>query len=222
MLRRIIFFVVCIVCLITCSTRISETASNCNQSFLFLLATADNNPVFWIAEDVGGECWYSHLIQIAVEDTTDTATYTALGSYKSWNWKGLEEKLKGVICQPAIELENQNGMWSLPGLSWRIGVPPPDSAMLKLLQKEYKAGRERSWNVNYGIKGVSVPSAEGLDIEMVYYYPEGLYIDYTISKVYYFPQSRYILVFTNQPRMASGLDTMHGFLLLKIVKDSGG
>ena len=46
-------------------------------------------------------------------------------------------------------------------------------------------------------------------------YPEGLYVDYQISKAYYFPGSGYILVFTHQPLIASGNDTMHGFLLFK-------
>lgn len=218
MLKRIGLCFLCSVFLSTWSTQISKATTNCNQSFTFLLATADSSPVFWIAEDVGGECWYSRLVQIAVEDTKDMAIYTPLGGYESWNWKWLEEKLKGVICQPAIELESQNGVWSIPGLLWRIEVAPPDSALLKLFQKEYNAGRERSWNVRYGTKGISVPLAEGISINLVYYYPEGLYIDYTISKAYYFPHSGYILVFANQPRLASGLDTMHGFLLLKIVK----
>jgi hypothetical protein len=101
-------------------------------------------------------------------------------------------------------------------------APPPDSAQLKLFEKEYALGDERSWNSKHGIQGINTPSVEGLNVRMVYYYPEGLYIDYTISKVYYFPRSGYVLVFTNQPRLASGLDTMHGFLLLKIIKESGG
>jgi len=222
MLRRIIFFVVCIVCLISCSTRISEAATNCNQSFTFLLATADSNSVFWIAEDVGGECWDSRLIQIVLENTKDTAIYSRLGYPGSWNWRWLGERIKGVVCQPAIELRNENGMWGVPGLPWRVKVPLPDSALFKLFQEEFNAGRERSWNMIYGIKGINIPSVEGIDIKLAYYYPEGVYIGYTISKAYYFPQSRYILVFINQPRMASGLDTMHGFLLLKIVKESGG
>jgi hypothetical protein len=113
---------------------------------------------------------------------------------------------------------NQNGVWSIQGLPWHIEAPPMDSTLLKLFQKEYYAGRERSWNELYGIKGISVPSTEGIDINLIYYFPEGLYVDYTISKAYYFPYPGYILVFTNQSRMASGADTMHGFLLLKTIE----
>lgn len=222
MARKIAVYVLCNLFLSAWSTQTSECATSCKQSFTFLLATAESNPVFWIVEDVSGECWYSRLIQITVENTKDTAIYLPLGGHGSWNWRWLEKKMKHIVCQPAIELENQNGVWSIPGLSWHIEAPPSDSALLRLFQEEYNAGRERSWNVKYGIKGINVPSLEGIDSKLVYYYPDGLYIDYTISKMYYFPHSGYALLFTNQPRLASGLDTMHGFLLLKIIKESGG
>ncbi len=220
MVRRIGFCVWCNVFLSIWSSQISQATTNCNQSFTFLFAAADHSRVFWIVEDVGGECLYSRLIQVVAKDDYATTIYTRFGGYQSWKW--LQDNVKHIVKEPAIQLENHDGVWITPDTSWRIAVPPPDSALLRLFQEEYAKGGERSWNVKYGIKGVSVPSAEALNIDVVYYYPEGLYIDYTLSNVYYFPRSGYVLVFTNQRRLASGLDTMHGFLLLKIIKESGG
>jgi len=218
MLRKSALHILCNAFLIAWSTQLSEATTNCNQSFTFLLATGDHNPGFWIIEDVGGECSYSHLIQISVEDTAVTCVLLSRIGYENWKW--LQENAKHVVSQPATELVNQNSVWGIPGQSWHIKSPPRDSTLLDLFQKEYNAGRERSWNWRCGTKGISVPSVEGKAITLVYYYPEGLYIDYTISSVYYFPYSGYILIFTNQPRMASGLDTMHGFLLLKTAEES--
>jgi hypothetical protein len=218
MLNKISNYILYSIILIVWLTQIPNAATNCNQSFTFLLATADHNPSFWIIEDVGGEYSYSHLIQISVEDTVVTCVSISRIGYGNWKW--LQENANHIISEPATELKNQNGVWSIPGLSWYIEAPPRDSILLELFQKEYYAGRERSWNELYGIKGISVPSVERINITLIYYFPEGLYVDYTISKAYYFLYSGYILVFTNQPRMASGLDTMHGFLLLKIAKES--
>jgi hypothetical protein len=220
MLNKISYYILCSIILIVWSTQISNAATNCEQSFTFLLATSGQEPVFWIIVDVSGECWDSRLIQIVLENTKDTAIYSSLGYPGDWNWRWLRERIKGVVCQPAIELKNQNGLWGIPGLPWYIKDPPPDSTLFRLFQEEYNVGRERSWNMIFGLKGISLPSLEGIDVKLVYYYPRGVYIGYTLSKAYYFPQSGYILVFINQPRMASGLDTMHGFLLLKIAKES--
>lgn len=217
MFNKISYYTICFIFLIVWSTHLSEATTNCDQSFTFLLATADHNPDFWVIEDVGGECSYTHLIQILVEDTVVTCVSISRIGYGNWKW--LQENAKYIVSVPVKELVNENGVWSIPGLSWFIEAPPMDSTLLKLFQKEYYAGRERSWNELYGTKGICVPSTEGIDFNLIYYFPEGLYVDYTISKAYYFPYSGYILVFTNQSRMASGADTLHGFLLLKTVKD---
>ncbi len=63
-----------------------------------------------------------------------------------------------------------------------------------------------------------LPPVDGVRINLVYHYPTGLYINYEINKVYYSPNFGYLLIFTRQPKLAVGLDTMHGFVILKIIK----
>ena len=215
MLRKIGFWVWCSLFLACWAGQISQATTNCNQSFTFLCAAANQSRVLWIVEDVGGECWCSRLIQVVAKDDYASTTYTRFRDYGSWTW--LQESIKHIVQEPVIRLEKQNGAWIIPGTSWRIAVPPPDTTQLRMLQEETFASGE-AWNSKYGIEGISAPYVEGLNTKIIYYHPEGLYVDYKISKAYYFRHSRYILVFTNQPRLASGLDTMHGFLLLKIVK----
>jgi hypothetical protein len=221
MLRRIGFNFCFIIFLGILESQSSHATTNCVQSFNFLFATADyvmrthHGPIFWIVEDVGGECWYSLLIQIVVKDTIATAFYTRFRDYGSWTW--LEKNSKYILYEPAKELENKNDVWSAPDMSWFIKIPSIDSAQLKWLQEKCPEFDGRWWNCKYGIDGISLPSFEGIDVKLVYYYPDGVYFDYKISKAYYFVRSGYILLFTKQPRLADGFDTRHGFLLLKII-----
>jgi len=93
-------------------------------------------------------------------------------------------------------------------------APAPHKIEWKKEFKQYTYGAN-DWNEEYGLEEVLSPEFEGIKSELVYFYPEGLYINYEISKAYYFPNSGYLLVFTHQSMLASGNDTMHGFLLFK-------
>ena len=66
---------------------------------------------------------------------------------------------------------------------------------------------------------IILPKIEGIKTELLFSYETGLYINYEISEVHYFPNS-YILIFTNQPSKAVGFDTMHGFLIFRIKRNT--
>jgi hypothetical protein len=108
-------------------------------------------------------------------------------------------------------------LWYFPGASWTIRAPVTSYDYKTEWKKEFKqySSCENQWNEEYGSEEVLSPEFAGIKGELVYFYPEGLYIEYEIAKAYYFARSGYILVFTQQPALASGDDTMHGFLLFR-------
>ncbi len=104
-----------------------------------------------------------------------------------------------------------------------IKILPP--AFDSLLYKEFnehivKGGSNAiSWFNLKGNKGIKLPNIERIKTKLLFSFKTGLYINYEISEVHYFPK-KYIIVFTHQPQIAVGLDTMDGFLIFKIEKDT--
>lgn len=205
--------------------------TNCNQTFSFLSLSLSgrfgDEPVFWIVEDVGGECQYSNILQIVPSKLRDNLIDTSLKEYKKWGW--LRKGLMSVESEPYIKLSLSNGIWKEKENILKIRSPfrsikfdtLADNYVINGLEiNKTHLGMDRSgklWNENYGMKGIMLPRIEGLDAKLVYYYPKGLYVNYKISKVYYFANLNYLLVFTYQPKLANGLDTMHGFLIFKTI-----
>ena len=190
-------------------------ATNCEQTFTFFGATMGepNKVTFWIGEDISGECYGSYLIQVTISDSINHTLTTHNLNYAKWDWMNIVFDNLGKL--PYKKIENEEGVWEDSFISWKISTPAPDYEMIK---KIYKAGYEGFWTRRHGIEGMILPEIKGIKTKPVYYYLDGLYVDYKISAVYYFPHFKYILIFTNQPHLKSGLDTMHGFLIFKIIE----
>jgi hypothetical protein len=60
------------------------------------------------------------------------------------------------------------------------------------------------------------PTVKGAAAKPMFFSERGLFFNYTIDSAYFFPRSGFLLVFINQPVKAVGLDTMHGFEVMKI------
>jgi hypothetical protein len=70
------------------------------------------------------------------------------------------------------------------------------------------------------LDGIILPRFNNIKADLIYFYPKGLYVNYHISKLYHFEKSKYILLITDQPNKADGLDTMHGFMIFRIENDN--
>ena len=201
---------------------ISYATTNCEQTFTFFGITSGaiehRDVTFWIGEDISGECLGSNLIQVTLSDTLTHIIMTPNSSYGDWDW--LKEGLKkfGMPKYTELKFNDEKGIWSDSGMSIKISVPEPDSEIAEHLKDAYKYGIEAIWTKRYGIEGIIIPKFEGVKTQLVYYYPEGFYINYQISSVYYDSIFKNIIIFTHQPRLATGFDTMHGFLIFKIIK----
>jgi hypothetical protein len=216
--RGILLFI--LICVCFCLAKILPAATLCDQSFiLFAFSRASSAQLgqgtFLIGEDIGGECYQSYLIWISITDDHVSSSWNRV-SYGEWGW--LKEALKYLPKEEPKELVEKEGVWYYSTAFFRVTPPPPDTTLLNSFDSSRYDGSEAKWIGNHDSGGVSMPIFEDVKCELIYYHIGGLYIGYRFSKVYYFPHSKYLLIFTHQPRLATGLDTMHGFLLFKTQK----
>ena len=189
--------------------------SNCTQTFHFFFLSRGEYPVFWIGEDVSGDCDYSQLLNIAIKDSTISFVKSGLLEYNNW---GCIPELKSLFNKYDEEIfTKKNNTWQLKGI--KISPPKYDSILTEEFYEHIRKGGSdaSSWIKEKGNKGIILPGIEGIKTELLFYYKIGLYINYDISEAYYLAQN-YILVFTHQPIKAVGMDTMHGFLIFRIKK----
>ena len=191
--------------------------TNCHQTFHFFFLS-QGSPTFWIGEDLSGECKYSRLLNISIKnDSSVSVSKSELKEYKNW---GSIPKLSSLFRKfEEQSLEVKDNIWQNKDL--KIYPPVYDSLLAEEFNEHIREGGSNafSWIKLEGKDGVMLPDIEGIKTELLFSYKTGLYINYEISEVHYFPNA-YLLVFTYQPIKAVGLDTMHGFFIFKIRRDS--
>lgn len=195
-----------------------HASTNCVQKFTFIARTWGPNPTFWIGEDLGGEAGVSQLLQVTMVGGKTMLIRTDLELQKDWGW--FAAAMKRFPAEEPIELVNIEGKWRTKGVKWSVEAPATNEQLADAFRRHIHAGGDdgTTWNRKMGSKGVVPPVVDGFDVEMTYYYPAGFYVNYDIAKIYYFPRTGYLLVFTDQKQSAVGLDTMHGFMLLRKTK----
>lgn len=193
----------------------ARASTNCSQTFTFLARTKGSNPVFWIAEDLDGQCSRSRLLQVAVAGSKASLFSADLKRQKDWSW--LKERVNRFMTEEALELTGRNGVWKSSRAGWSVSPPAADANLAAEFQEHIRRGgsNARTWNKARKTGGAIMPVVNRIKVAPVYYYSDGLYFNYEISRACYFPKSGYILIFTRQKIHAVGLDTMHGFILLR-------
>ncbi len=156
---------------------------------------------------------WSHLIQVTILDTTSYIHTTFVVKYAEWDW--LKQEFNNFGGLPFEKLRSKDGIWSDSAGSFRISAPPSDTLEIR---KIYQSSYEAQWTARHGIEAIRLPQIQGVMTKLLYYYPVGLYVDYKISDAYYIPSQKLLIVFTHQPHLAAGFDSMHGFLIFRIIK----
>lgn len=190
-------------------------STNCHQTFHFFFLS-QRMSTFWIGEDLSGECLFSKLLNISIDDSIVLFSQTELREYKNWgNIPSLSSLFRIYNEKPLTVKDN---VWKNDDL--RIEPPEFDSLLAEEFNDHIRQGgsNANSWLNVKGNDGIKIPEIDGIKTELLFSYKKGLYINYEISEVHYFPND-FLLVFTNQPQKAVGLDTMHGFLIFKIISD---
>jgi hypothetical protein len=192
-------------------------STSCDQTFTFLGLTRGSRPVLWVAEALGGECLYTQLVQVILDDPNAVMVSTDIPS-REIGW--LKDAMGHFAAEKAQPLEDVQGLWMARGTTWYVKPPKARGDLAIAFTAHVAAGGSNgvSWNKERGLHGVMAPEVGNAKARLVYFYPAGLYFDYTISQAYYLPKSGYLVVFTNQKLLAVGLDTMHGFMVLKVTQ----
>lgn len=191
-----------------------QAASGGVQTFQFLFKAGD---VLWIGEDIGGQYELSSLHQVAVSDDCIAAGQSELKTYR--HWRPIVELQSHVRTRPVVELEPlPDDLWKLPDQPWTIGPPDQDSTLTAAFHQHVFDGgsNAQTFYAQDDAPAKHCPTVVGAVAEPLYFSDRGLYFNYTIDSAYYFPHSGLLLVFTHQSITAVGLDTMHGFIVIKL------
>lgn len=192
-------------------------STQCVQDFkLLAVSRSPFRPVFWISEDVTGECFGSYLLQVVIEHPGYDLITTPLKDLPDWS--ALKEGIGHLVTEPPVKVEKErDGTWIIGESVGKVSAPARNPDFEESFNQHVHEGGSNgsTWNKEYGVDEISLPLIDGLDTELVVYYSGGLYVNYDISQVHYFQEAGYLVIFTHQAKRAVGMDSMHGFLILK-------
>lgn len=189
-------------------------SNGCTQEYKFFFKN-QHNDIFWIGENRYGECGESHLIQISVDEKTQqsSANITESKIFNDWEW--LEKAKQTIKSEEFIIQKAENGAIAFPAMELYISPPLNDIQLQALKNENFPNDCAKIWNKNKGKSGINLPIMKGMKTDLIYYYQDGLYFNYTIDKVYIFPLSRYLVLFTKNQNLCNGENTMHGFMIFR-------
>jgi hypothetical protein len=157
------------------------------------------------------------LVQVVIQDDKAQAIQTLLKTYQGWG--SLAEAVSLLESPKGMSLEKQGTTWQ--DTAGRITLVPPGPN--KVLHKRYlEAARTwcssaEAWNEHIGAEGTLYPAVRGMETTLVYAYARGYYVNYRIKRALYLPDRSLVFVQTEQTERAVGNDTMHGFLILRVL-----
>jgi hypothetical protein len=193
----------------------TQAATFCEQELFFLVKPAGPTDCYWIGESVGGECGFDQIVGVFVR--SDGAEASVISLKRETDWRDVRAFVSGIEAEQFLTLQNDEGVFSHADPAIVVSAPASNPELLDAFsQLESSGGSCEDWNNSRGADGLVQPGFEGCTPTLVYYYPKGLYIDYRIAAVHYFAASRSMLIITEQPRRAVGLDTMHGFMIFRV------
>ncbi len=186
------------------------------QRFEVLGKTGD---IIWIAEDMYEPAKRSRLHQVIVSDANVMAAVAELSNFSDWYpAKQLVDRLQE---ERFIELDKKRDYIGNKELLIEIRVPKKSAAMWEEFRGHIRAGGSgaESWNAAKGAEGMKLPAIKGRPMELIYYYPGGLYFNYEIDKAIWCADSGYLLIFTQQDIRVRGGDAMGGFFIFREVRE---
>lgn len=199
--------------LLTSSVQYVPT-TNCDQKFTFFFKM-QHDDVFWIGEDLFGECGQSNLIQVFLRGEKPSAKKIELAQFERWEWiEHAKKAMKTEVCYP-LQLNSKQEI-NDEVLGIKLRAPKVNNRAMNQFTEEFAENCARQWNQKMGEDGIDAPVADwDMELELAYYHADGLYCNYQIEKAFVFPESSYLLVMTKQAQRCAGGDTMNGFLIFK-------
>lgn len=95
--------------------------------------------------------------------------------------------------------------------------PPQDANLARAFDDHVGGGGSdgATWIEEKGDAGIVSPLINGEPAQVVYAYPGGLYVNYELARVVGILGRDEVIVFTHQDKLAVGLNSMHGFLVVR-------
>jgi hypothetical protein len=200
------------------SVGVAQGTTDVHQKYRLLgLTESGDDDVFWILEDTSGEGMGSRIVQVVLgQDHQPVLVETWFRHFGTWQW--MVDGFGAFETQAYAPLMEGQGLFMDLTAELLVREPPPDTLAFREYQRYVYAegGTLPGWNAAKGASGVRSPTIDGYQSELLYWYPNGLYISYHFSEVFYFPYHRYLVVFTHQDELGLSFDTMHGFIILRI------
>ncbi|MBK7091007.1 MAG: hypothetical protein IPH59_04685 [bacterium] len=204
-----------IIVLLCLTTAESIATTDCSRDYEFIGFTKCDRQVIWIGARIGGQCQSNGLLAIDVlGDSCSIRTFGFDYEMKPGFVKTALARFPGEPSSLKVELIDD---W-IP-LDSTLSIRYPTARISFRLH----GARFRFHVTTMPGHGQSMPDAaidlavdKGGELELISYDPNGLYLNYRFKEVFYFSESRLLLIFTNQPRIAYGLDQMHGYLLFRV------
>lgn len=202
---------------VACTT---SAATLCEQEFTVYGKTkGDHSLLFW-HEYLTGECGQHRTYAIYLSDTGSVELDC---QWCPGDW--VPAVTANLPMESAIEVPV--GDSCVVEDSIVVSPPPFDStfpARYRELVKSGARGTAGDWNRLTFERGRGgerdYPVFWGTEAHCIYAHDRGLYKNYGFQRVLYFAESRYVVIITDQPHTAIGLDTLHGLLVFKLLGEN--
>lgn len=199
----------------------TPAATLCEQEFTIYGKTeGDHSLLFW-QEYITGECQQNRTYALYLSDTGSVELDC---QWCPGDW----------VPEVTANLPMEDGTEVPVGESCTIedsivvSPPPFDSAFPARYRELIKGGARGTaddWNRLTFERGrggeKDYPVFSGAEARCIYTHDRGLYKNYGFRRVIYFAESRYVVVITDQPHKAVGLDTLHGLMVFKLLDVTG-
>lgn len=200
--------------LIVFSSFVRETrTTNCDQKFTFFFKLQYDN-VFWIGEDLFGECGESNLIQVFLGNDKQIIKKMPLAQFERWEWVEHIKKAMRTEISYALEVSSKQ-IIDDESRGIKLRTPKENNRLMNQFNNEFGENCAKQWNQKMKTDGIDEPQTWDMELDLVYYHPDGLYFNYQMEKVFVFPESSHLLIMTKQAQRCAGGDTMDGFMIFK-------
>ena len=199
----------------------ASAASICEQTFTVFGKTIGANAILAFREEIGGECGLDNLFLIMLNVNVPGVV---LSTYSP---KGVGHRVTAFLNEVGTEyvdtVAEEHGRFTLND-SVYFTLPPEDTTFGRKHGRLTNEGQADAahWRRECPVNCQDYPNFVGTKATLLYEYKRGLYKNYTISQCLWYSKSNILVIITNQPMRAVGLDTMHGLLIYHLDRDGTG
>jgi hypothetical protein len=193
---------------------VSEGSSLCNQNYTILGKTSGDYSIIFYDLFVDGDCYYWETYSIFLGPEN---TYTLKVRVDSCATEWVNGFLGDFPSEPMEILGDSDGVFYITD-SVYFTAPEYDSGFFRYYNELLSGTAKNTWEWRKNCKEncFDEPVFFGTDYELKHVNHEGLYKSYGIGQAVYFPESQCLVLVTDQPIKAVGMDSMHGLLIYKL------